>query len=156
MELLRTLVARIRNENLLWPLAVAVVAVIAGTRDALLFTLLIVVVAAGAIVVALQAVRESGSRRSPVRLALTFPDEALGTMIRRVDYELHDSENRLRHKGALAFAFDVNGWVCYLPRDIHPTDILRIEVTDHEQGRWDTVPFQPLYNRCVLREVSRG
>ena len=120
-DVLLNIVQRIRDEKLLWLLGVLVLAIVAGFRDWIIFIAILVV---GLLVIVLGLVFQ---RKVAVPLAIMFKDkDAAEVQLSKCEFELRDSQNNLKKKGDIAFSLDVNSWVCYLPKETKPEDIIRL------------------------------
>ena len=148
-ETLGHIVRRIRDERLLWLLGVLVIAVIAGLRDWIIFVAALVI---GLLVIALSLFFP---RRGCIPLAIVFRDmEAAEIQLAKCEFELRDNQNNLKKRGELAFSLEVNSWVCYLPKETAPDDIIRLNLTDRNGGVWETGPFRPLFNNKEAERVN--
>ena len=149
VEALGHIVRRIRDERLLWLLGVLLLAVIAGLRD---WIIVIAVLIIGFLVIALSLFFP---QRGCVPLAIVFREtDAAEIQLAKCEFELRDNQNKMKKKGELAFSLEVNSWVCYLPRETTPDDIIRLNFTDQDGGLWETGPFRPLFNNKEAERVN--
>lgn len=147
------IVGRIKDELLLWFLAILVLAVVAGLRDRLLFISVLVV---GTIAFSLRLYitgRHLKKVETRAPLALAFKGaQPEDVRIKQCNFELRNDENALKESGALAFSREGVGWVCYLPLVTTPVDIIRLIVDEEGGGVWESGPFRPLFGN---RELAR-
>ena len=148
-ETLGHIVRRIRDERLLWLIAILLIAVIAGLRDWIIFIAVLVI---GLLVVVLSLFFP---QRGSVPLAIMFKDkDAVEVQLSKCEFELRDSQNNLKKKGEIAFSLEVNSWVCYVPKETMPEDIIRLYLIDHNGGIWETGPFRPLFGSKEAEQVN--
>jgi hypothetical protein len=138
---------RIKDENLLWLLAMWILAIGAGIRDQFTF---IAVLLVGAILIGFRFLKTEQGLPLGIDFEETEPREIQLSACR---YELRRQDNVLKGQGQMAFSFDVRNWVCFLPRGMAATDIIWIYLTDRSGQTWETGPFRPLFN---VREVSKS
>ncbi len=149
VETLGHIVRRIRDERLLWLLGVLLIAVIAGLRDWIIFIAALVI---GLLVFLLSLLFP---QRRSLPLAILFKDkDATEVQVLKCEFELRDSENNMKKKGEIAFSLEVNSWVCYLPKEITPEDIIRLYLTDRNSKIWETGPFRPLFGTKEAEQVD--
>ena len=152
MEVLRQIVAKMHDELYLFVIGVLVLAVIAGLEDA---TTVFIAALVAAPVLAAISWRLRQQRSYPIALNFEGTLPTAEIRLSECKYELRDDQNNLKRAGKMAFCFEVNSWVCYLPRDTLPTDIVRIYIRDGNGERWETTkPFRPLYGKAVVEQVS--
>ena len=148
-DVLGAIVQRIRDERLLWLLGVLIIAVIAGFRDWIIF---VAVLAVGLLFIILNLVIQ---KKSSLPLAISFKNkESVDIQLSSCKYELRDSQNILKKNGEIAFSLEVNSWVCYLPREIKPEDIIRLFLTERDGTLWETGPFRPLFGNKEAEQQS--
>ena len=138
---------RIKDENLLWLLAMWVLAIGAGIRDQLTF---LVVLVLGAVLVGVRILK--AEPRIPLAIDFTGT-EPREIQIESCRYELRSPENAMRGEGSMAFSFEVRNWVCFLPRQMSATDIIWIYLKDRTGQQWETGPFRPL---SAVREARKS
>jgi hypothetical protein len=94
-----------------------------------------------------------GQREHGLPLTITFAGRQIGEVqLHRCRFELRSQENVVKSQGELAFSFDLDSWVCFLPRAIAATDILRLYLTDQQGQLWETGPFRPLFGSREARK----
>jgi len=148
-SILASIVQRIRDEKLLWLLGVLILAVIAGLRDWIIFIAVLVV---GVLV---SIFSYTFQRKTCVPLAIIFKDrDAADIQLSKCEFELRDSQNNLKKKGEMAFSLDVNSWVCYLPNETEPEDIVRLFLIERNDMHWETGPFRPLFSSKEAEQVN--
>ena len=152
-EALSGIARRIRDQNLLWLLAMLIVAILGRLGDRTTF---IAVLGVGAAIIVLRIWLDRGATAPAgnIPLAISFKGQPSGdTQLLSCSYELRDSQNALKGAGELAFSFEVNSWVCFLTHGIAPTDIIRINMGDRDGRNWETGPFRPLFASREAGEV---
>lgn len=154
LEVLRTAARSIKDELLMWALAMAALALVAGLRDRITFLAVLVI---GAVLFGLRLMIAARQKPAPaprqIPLALKFKGHADPDVeVRTCTYELSDvsGDALLKKEGDLTVALEYNGWVCFLPPGLTDAHVIRVTLTDGNGGKWKSGPFRPLFGSREL------